>query len=243
MSNRLTWIAGAVGGLTAVISLLVTLYESAGATHSSNLSSVTSYVVAGVSAAITLGAGGSAFLTYRSARNRRKYRSRISGLVGASPAAVQEAKPEELVVARYIVDRDAAERRLAPYLPANPRRAKRLINHERLYRQIGENCRIFGGAPNLTYDHMARWALIVEEWPRLAAALTRDPKIIEELERAVDTGRLQEKLNAQVPGVRATAELFDLLCGEGVRLSPVLARLVRFEPCSPSPAPEPAPLG
>ncbi len=239
--SRVQWIAVAAGVLTAAISFAVSWYESLGMAHSSSLSSATSYVIAGVTAAIALGTGISAFLTYRSSRSRRKYRSRISGLV-ASPAAVPEAKPEELVVARYIVDRDAAERRLAPYLPANPRRAKRLINHERLYRQIGESCGIFGGAPKLTYDHMARWALIVEEWPRLVAALTRDPAIIEELEKAVDTGRLQEKLNAQVPGVKATGELFDLLCDEGVLLSPVLARLVRFEPCSRFPAPEPAPL-
>lgn len=241
--SRWTVIATVVGVMAAGVGFAVAWYESFGTAHSSSLSSVTSYLVAGGTAAIALGTGISAFLAYRSSRSRRKYRTRISGLVSASPGAVQEAKPEELVVARYIVDRDAAERRLAPYLPANPRRAKRLINHERLYRQIGESCGIFGGAPQLTYDHMARWALIVEEWPRLAAALTRDPSIIEELERAVDIGRLQEKLAAQVPGVRATTELFDLLCGnEGVRLSPVLARLVRFEPSSRSPAGAPAPL-
>ena len=67
----------------------------------------------------------------------------------------------------YDLSRENAETEMAPYLPANLRRAKRLINHQRLYALIGEQRGIFGGDPELTHRHLAQWVLIVEHWPWL----------------------------------------------------------------------------
>jgi hypothetical protein len=239
--RRSAWLA-ALGLLLAAGAGLLAWFVALSPAHSSNLASATGYLTVGGAVAAVIAGLVTAVSEYRAHRSRSEYRSRISDIVDigvSSPEAIRQADPDDLVVARYIVDREAAERRLAVYLPANPRRAKRLINHERLYRQIGENRRIFGGDPELTYDHMARWSLIVEEWPRLSAALTRDPAIMTTLESAADTDSLQQALDVQVPGVKATDELFMVLCGDGdVRLSPVLARLVRFETAPSPPAPQ-----
>lgn len=143
---------------------------------------------------------------------------------------------------REALEREEAERRLAeytkrreaeywlgPYLPANVRRAKRLINHERLYVMIAEDRGVFGGSPALTHQHLAKWVLIVEHWPRLGAALVREPRLIEDLEQAETVAQLQNALDSAVPGVQASEDLFEVL-RDGVPLRHVLARLVRFEP-------------
>lgn len=129
----------------------------------------------------------------------------------------------------YRANRSEAELWLAPYLSANPRMAKRLINHERLYTTIAEDRGVFGGDPELTHRHLAKWVLIVEHWPRLGAALVRSPGHIDALERAVDVDGLQEILVATVPGVYASTDLVQVL-RDGIPLAPVLPRLVRFEP-------------
>lgn len=241
-TRRIIWATAAAGAIITVIATLTTIRPSSSSSH---LSSFTSYLTYGATTAGAVAAVAAAVGTYFSSRGRSQYRSRIDEIVKVgvdSPEAIGQAvNPDELLLARYIVDRDAAERRLAAYLPANPRRAKRLLNHERLYRQIAESRNIFGGDPALTYDHITRWSLIVEEWPRLGAALTSDPAIARGLETAADIAVLQQKLDKLVPSVKATDELFTILCGTGnVRLSPVLARLVRFEPAPAAPAAPPA---
>lgn len=146
-----------------------------------------------------------------------------------------DAATERVQAERRLIEdrasRSAAERSLAPYLPANPRRAKRLINHERLYATIAEDRGVFGGDPELTYRHLAKWVLIVEHWPRLGAALVRSPMHIGALEHAADVDELQEVLTATVPGVYASMDLVQVL-RDGIPLAPVLPRLVRFEPAA-----------
>lgn len=249
MSYR-RWVTVAVVVATLAAAVVAYYVTQGSNSRSADLGPVTIWIgtasgVVGAVAAIVTG-----FTTLRSNRSRTEYRERISDIadsLGPGSQAPPEGRAdapapddEELAVARYVAERTAAEEaeiRLAAYLPANPRRAKRLINHERLYRLIGEYRGVFGGEPELTYDHMARWSLIVEEWPRLGAALTRDPSMMSRLEVAVGIAGLQQTLGAEVPGVKATGELFNLLCGDdGVRLSPVLARIVRFE-TAPGPAP------
>jgi len=237
------WAAGTVAAIAGGVVWLVVRDQTL--SSSSHLTSVTRYLAIGTVALAVVGTVANAAASYLSSKNRSQYRSRIDEIVKVgvdSPEAIGQAvNPDELLLARYIMDRDAAERRLAAYLPANPRRAKRLLNHERLYRQIAESRNIFGGDPALTYDHITRWSLIVEEWPRLGAALTSDPAIARGLETAADIAVLQQKLDKLVPGVKATDELFTILCGTGnVRLSPVLARLVRFEPAPAAAAAPPA---
>jgi hypothetical protein len=140
----------------------------------------------------------------------------------------ERAQAERRLI-EYSANRSEAERWLAPYLPANPRRAKRLINHERLYATIAEDRGVFGGDPELTHRHLAKWVLLVEHWPRLGAALVRGPVHIEALERATDVDELQAALTATVPGVYASTDLLQVL-RDGISLAPVLPRLVRFEP-------------
>lgn len=125
-------------------------------------------------------------------------------------------------------EREEAEAEIGRYLPANPRGAKRIINHGRLYALIAEDRGIFGGDPELTYRHLAKWILIVEHWPRLGAALTREPSRMEAIEDCSNVEALQGAIASTAPGVHATDELFQFL-RDGIPLSPVLARLVRFE--------------
>lgn len=140
---------------------------------------------------------------------------------------------EDLRLKEYKTKRDEAEHELRPYLPANPRGAKRLINHERLYVQIAEDRGIFGGNPELTHRHLAKWVLIVEHWPRLGASLTRDPSKMKVLENCVSIETLQTELKLIDPNIRATNEMLSVL-GKAVLLSPILDRLVRFEPSATS---------
>jgi hypothetical protein len=140
---------------------------------------------------------------------------------------------EDLRLAEYSIQRDQAEKEIAAYLPDNPRRAKRLINHERLYARIAEDRGIFGGSPELSHRHLAKWVLIIEAWPRLGAALTRDPSQMEALELTSDIQELQSAL--AFIGMQPTEQLFKVL-HEGVRLSPILERLVRFDPAKPDSA-------
>ena len=89
---------------------------------------------------------------------RRLLKVRISGdatLAGVPDESYEVTKDsgklatEDVRLKEYRTKRDEAEKELGPYLPANPRGAKRLINHERLYSQIAEDRHIFGGTPNL----------------------------------------------------------------------------------------------
>jgi hypothetical protein len=56
------------------------------------------------------------------------------------------------------------------------------------------------------------------------------------LETAEDIAGLQQVLDARVPGVKATDDLFKVMCVDG-HLSPVLARVVRFETAPAPPVP------
>ena len=165
---------------------------------------------------------------------QRSLRVRISGLEvelsslkpGQLASLLAGLDSEDRRLLEYTVRRDEAERELAPYLPDNPRRAKRLLNHERLYARIAEERSVFGGTPELTHRHLAKWILIVERWPRLGAALTRNPSQMRVLEEAPDSVALQKE--ASFSGIHSTHGLFEVI-HEGVLLSPILERLVRFE--------------
>lgn len=184
---------------------------------------------------------GSIIPTILSRGRRRLLEIRLRGAKGelAKKGAAQPLKQakdldnfgvaaEELRLVEYKTKRDEAEKELAPYLPANPRAAKRLMNHERLYVQIAEDRDVFGGDPDLTYRHLAKWVLITEHWPRLGAALTRNPDEIEALESCTDIETLQQKLSLVDSNCKATDELLKVL-SKAVPLAPVLGRLVRFE--------------
>lgn len=184
---------------------------------------------------------------------RRLLKVRISGdatLAGVPDESYEVTKDsgklatEDVRLKEYRTKRDEAEKELGLYLPANPRGAKRLINHERLYSQIAEDRHIFGGTPELNYRHLAKWVLIIEHWPGLGAALTREPDKIRALENCTNMESLQNELNTIDTHIRATDELLNVL-SKAIPLSLILGRLVRFEPSitslqeTTSQAPEP----
>jgi hypothetical protein len=247
-NSVLIWATSAAGLVAAILVTLFTTHPSGGASSPLIILATAAGIGVGlISLAATI-------LDLRRQRRRDAYRSRIGDIISNIDVDPEDASsvaafdPEEVRVANYVRQRDAAERELAPYLSANPRRAKRLINHERLYARISEQRSIFGGDPELSYDHLDKWVLIVEDWPRLGAALTRDPEIIVQLETAQGIAFLQTALDAAIPGVKASEPLLKVIA-KAPKLSPVLARLVRFEPAQkppaliplPSPPPPPQP--
>jgi hypothetical protein len=167
---------------------------------------------------------------------RKSLETRITG-DAETDEAHRRLAAEDLRLREYRTKRDDAERELLRYLPANPRGAKRLINHERLYVQIAEDRDIFGGNPELTYRHLAKWVLIIEHWPRLGAILNRDPDKIEILENCANVEDLRHELGLIDPNIIASDGMFSVLA-EAIPLAPVIGRLVRFEPSAISTAAE-----
>jgi hypothetical protein len=193
--------------------------------------------VSGVVAVTTF--GSALYTTYR----RRQLDTRLTELQDAAEGTVTDSDERFQSVAvetRRLLEyktlqRNEAESELARYLPSNPRRAKRLVNHERLYAQIAEDRHVYGGRPNLSRLHLAKWVLILEYWPRLGAALTHHPENMEHLERATSLHELAAALSdAGLKGTAASDALLRVL-QSGEPLAPVLGRLVRFEAAPPEP--------
>lgn len=128
---------------------------------------------------------------------------------------------------RFQRARDEADAEVRRYLPANPRTAKRMVNHFSLARAIAEQRGLFRDS-GLTHKHLAKWVGLSEQWPPLGAALTVTPERMTDLEAAADLPELQKTLDTLAPGTTASAELLRRL-REGDPLSAVLDRLVRFE--------------
>jgi hypothetical protein len=164
-------------------------------------------------------------------------RRRLAAQVDAVDTADRDEISDELWRLReFTARRHEAEEELARYLPANPRQAKRLINHVRLFALIAEDRGIFGGEPELTHRHLAQWTLLTEHWSGLAAVLTANPAAMGELERAASAEEFTAALDRIAPGSPADDDLYALL-HSGLTLAPVLDRLVRFEPAVPAPPP------
>jgi hypothetical protein len=202
-------------------------------TPSSTASSLATLLSAGVGLISLIVAVAPSGQRLWSRYRRRQLKVRIA-LADEAPLGKEDRKysaldTEDRRLVRYRADRVEAEKELGPYLPANPRKAKRIINHGRLYALIGEDRGVFGGDPELTHRHLAKWVLILEHWPRLGAALTREPTKMQDIEDSQTVEKLQEIIDTIIPGTRATDDLFRFL-HHGVSLSPVLDRLVRFEP-------------
>jgi hypothetical protein len=220
----------AIGAIISVLGAVITAIIFPVITGKSKFPVSTLLIYAGIVASIIIFSGLVSWI--RARFRRRSLVERITGNVIPGEETT-ESSEEDLRLKEYRTKRDEAEKELSPYLPANPRGAKRLINHERLYGQIAEDRHIFGGKPELTYSHLAKWVLIIEHWPRLGAALTRDPDKIGALENCTDVQKLQEELNPIDTNLRATDELLDVL-NEAIPLSPILSRLVRFQPSATS---------
>jgi len=218
--------------IAAVVAVGATLLQLSSSSKTAN--GAVTVVSVSLFGAAALGILAATAVTWVSAATSRARRRRLANRIedewrdeDTSSAAAQ-LTTEEVRLKEYSARREEAEHELISHLPLNPRRAKRLVNHERLYALIAEDRGIFGGEPGLTHRHLAKWVLIVEGWPRLGAALTRDPAAMAALERSETASELQAALDTIVQGVRASDELLQVV-HEGVPLWPVLARLVRFE--------------
>jgi hypothetical protein len=128
---------------------------------------------------------------------------------------------------RYRVARRDAENMVRNYLPANPRIAKRMVNHASLALAIAKQRGLFEKR-RVTEAHLGKWVGISVQWSGVAAALTTKPDRIVELEDCVDLTVLQEALDRLAPGSIASAELQRRL-SESPTLRDVLHSLIRYE--------------
>ena len=177
----------------------------------------------------------STWLRRRSRKKREELKRQIEELKG------QQLSPEEIehkVVAktanRQLVSDlvsssflDSAEFRdveqfIVDNPPALPREAKRSFNHAQLMTEIARARRMFGGDPTLTPSHLAKWLVLREQYPAIARAVTRDPEVLEELERGAG---------------QRDPELVELL-DSGPALGAVVERLIHFQPAENGRTPE-----
>ncbi|RSM41447.1 hypothetical protein DMA12_24305 [Amycolatopsis balhimycina DSM 5908] len=127
---------------------------------------------------------------------------------------------------RYQRARQDAEDEVRSYLPANPRTAKRMVNHISLGIAIAEQRGLFD-SPTITRQHLRKWIGISEQWPALATALTAAPERIADLEKA-GLPELRRLIDELAPGTLCSDEL-RLRLKEGVPLGDILPQLVQFE--------------
>lgn len=189
--------------------------------------------VAGFSSGIFLIMVGSQFMYLENLRLQRRDKLRQSILRTLRQGSVDDANDdtERRLVLSQRVDRRKIERSIAEYVPTNPRRAKRLLNHHRLLATIAEDRGIFGGDPALTHRHLVKWILVTENWPGIGARLAREPSLISELEHASEPTDLANLIDGMGVVAGDTNELHSIL-QSGQALAPVLERLVRFEPAA-----------
>ena len=75
---------------------------------------------------------------------------------------------------------------------------------------------MFGGTPELTPAHLAKWLVLREQWPALGRSIVVDPERLAALESSAKDGDI-------------SPEAWELL-SRGPRLSEVIVRLVYFQP-------------
>jgi KAP family P-loop domain len=99
--------------------------------------------------------------------------------------------------------------------PALPREAKRSFNHAQLMTEIARARRMFGGAPELTPAHLAKWLVLREQCPAVARRIARE----------------LEQLSRPTPGSpeEYDHEIDEYLAGDPC-LADVIERLVYFQP-------------
>ncbi|HEV3221220.1 MAG TPA: P-loop NTPase fold protein [Candidatus Acidoferrales bacterium] len=113
-----------------------------------------------------------------------------------------------------------------------PRHAKRLLNRLRLLLFVAHERKIFGGTPALTPRHIGKWAVLCERWPNPAQAIQNNPSIMKSVEDVKRYGTIiKQELEAQ-----KNDHDFKRFClsKEGIRLYPIIRRLVEFSPSKSS---------
>jgi hypothetical protein len=131
---------------------------------------------------------------------------------------------------------DAGDRRAyRDYIPAVPRSAKRFANRFYLLTSVAVIREMWGGTPELTPAHLAKWALIMERWPEVAEQIIDEPAVADELEKAADASANGASEDPWVsllnkPDIPDLDELKGLLHDDQVRIGRVAERLVFAQP-------------
>ena len=144
---------------------------------------------------------------------------------------------------RYLEDESElqleAEDELMQHLEPVPRHAKRLLNRLRLLLFIAHERRMLGGKPELSSRHIGKWAVLGERWPELLQAVCMDPDIMKPLE---DSETHDAVIKERAP-LYANDEALRRFCFSrgGLKLWPVVKRMVEFVPATDRRAKPPAP--
>jgi hypothetical protein len=83
-----------------------------------------------------------------------------------------------------------AEEELMKYVPALPRKVKRMVNHLRLLLRMAAAQRQLGEQSGPSPLHLAKWLVLQERWPLLCRAVELDPRVLAKLERAAESRNL-----------------------------------------------------
>jgi hypothetical protein len=139
-------------------------------------------------------------------------------LHSSAAGPVDHALVEDLVSSSFL---DSEEfREVEEYIgknpPALPREAKRSFNHAQLLTEIARARQMFGGTPELTPEHLAKWLVVREQWPALSREIAVSPERLTALE--------SRNADGEIP-----PEVYELL-ERKPRLSDVIERLVYFQP-------------
>jgi len=170
--------------------------------------------------------------------------TRIQGVLSSAsdlPWGVEELVRERLQL-RIMNDSDLlreAYQEVVDRMPPLPRNAKRLINRLRLLIFIAQERGMFGGTPELTPQHIGKWAVLRERWPELAQALAGYPGGMTELEALAGAGpnAFGDQLKTLVPPLAGDQDLQGY-CQSSTKLGPVMERLIHFEPAGPPEPPQ-----
>ena len=166
----------------------------------------------------------------------------------ASIAAIKQVVSQEVGgVSRELVDqrvrRDGVQRlvaagadELAANLPSLPRSVKRVANRHYLLASVAIARESVGDGSPITGAQLAKWAVLMERWPTIAAEILRRPESAGELERAArklvanrDPSTPSGELPETLQGVANVGELLQLL-SDPVPLGEVAEQLVYSRP-------------
>lgn len=160
---------------------------------------------------------------------------RLSGVARA--ALIKERELLALMNNRQLLRDAHAEVRdhLSPY----PRDLKRFLNQVQVLTAVARARGAFGGSPELTVKHIARWVALKQRWPLTAEAVQRQPARLRALEEHAARGEALGPLLGELGGDDADAALLaEFLRSERAlgELGPRLAFL------TPATEPQAAPL-
>lgn len=135
---------------------------------------------------------------------------------------------------RYLEDESEiqreAEDEVMRYLEPLPRHAKRLLNRLRLLLFVAHERKMFGGRPTLNARHIGKWAVLCERWPELAQAVSSDSEVMHQLEDDRKHGAVISRRAPLYKGDEALREF--CLSEDGLRLGPLMQRILEFAPAS-----------